>query len=400
MARKKSWLRQRLNSRYVVWKAMRGIGRVAPGASRALGFPMRSVLARDLATAILEDRSNRLCEEASPEELRTVVEPALAYDTLRAGRAPITDPTCTIAHRQAATLERCSLLGHSFTLVDAAGDAVSPWPWTPNWNFARPALLRRQAASDALHLPLMGSAHYYHAYANDILPLWDYLERLHPRGEPLVVVARPDRHPAQAASRQAVSSAFTEVTFREVGPGERLDIPRVRWLFQLCDNQEWIPVPGDAIRRFAAAVRKVHGLPGTSATSEKLFVSRGGTRIRRMTDEPAIAAHLSAMGFSGFVPQAGDHRAQVERFGAARVIVAVHGAALTNLLFASPGAQVVEIFPSNFVKSTYWWLSRRLGLGYHPVIGGPGDYDQVFAAGEEGVMAAVRRALANAGTAP
>jgi hypothetical protein len=48
------------------------------------------------------------------------------------------------------------------------------------------------------------------------------------------------------------------------------------------------------------------------------------------------------------------------------------------VLFARPGARVVEIFPENFAKSPYWWLSRRLDLDYTPVFGGPGDYHLRF----------------------
>ena len=70
-------------------------------------------------------------------------------------------------------------------------------------------------------------------------------------------------------------------------------------------------------------------------------------------------------------------------FTGADEIVAVHGAGLTNLLFCRPGTRVIEIFPENFVKSTYFWLARQLGLEYHYLIGGSGDYDQCFEAGAD-----------------
>jgi capsular polysaccharide biosynthesis protein len=68
----------------------------------------------------------------------------------------------------------------------------------------------------------------------------------------------------------------------------------------------------------------------------------------------------------------------VRRFAEADVIVAVHGAGLTNLLFARPGATVIEIFPENCIKSTYLWLARQMGLNYRALVGGPGDYRQAF----------------------
>ena len=61
----------------------------------------------------------------------------------------------------------------------------------------------------------------------------------------------------------------------------------------------------------------------------------------------------------------------------------MHGAGLGNLAFCRPGTQVIELFPENFTKSTYLWLSKRLGLDYSWLIGEPGDYDQAFALNED-----------------
>jgi hypothetical protein len=49
-----------------------------------------------------------------------------------------------------------------------------------------------------------------------------------------------------------------------------------------------------------------------------------------------------------------------------------------RMLFARPGATVIEIFPENCIKSTYLWLARQMGLNYRALIGGPGDYRQTF----------------------
>ncbi len=56
---------------------------------------------------------------------------------------------------------------------------------------------------------------------------------------------------------------------------------------------------------------------------------------------------------------------QIATFAAADRIVAPHGAALTNLAFASRGASVVELFAPDFVQGCYWKLSECVpGLTY------------------------------------
>lgn len=390
MARKKSWLRQRFNSRWLLWTAMRGVGRIAPGVARGLNFPMRAVLAMDAADSVIEDRREREGEVFTARERDLVLVPAQAFDT---GRDLTNAEGATTMIRQAATLRDCAVLGHTFTILDHQGDAVSLLPWTPNWNFARPALLARRHMPHGPHACLMGARHYYHSFANDFLPLWDYLERLHPAAGALSVIVPPRPTPSQLASRAVVSSRFPKVSFVEVGPHERAEVAKLLWIFQLGLNQEWLPVPGEAVRRFAGRTRSHYGLPADPRPRRRLFVSRGDNRIRRMIGEDEVWRRLERLGFERFVPEAVDHRAQVERFGDADVIVAVHGAALTNLIFAQPGATLVEIFPANFVKSTFLWLSRRMGMRYVPVIAGPGDYDQTFTVDPDAVERAVRAAL-------
>ena len=97
-----------------------------------------------------------------------------------------------------------------------------------------------------------------------------------------------------------------------------------------------------------------------------------------MRNEPELEAIAESRGFKRFEAHPTNHAEQVSVFCNADVIVAVHGAGLANLIFARPGTTVIEIFPENFVKSTFLWLAMRLGLKYRSLIGKQGDYDQTF----------------------
>ncbi len=61
-------------------------------------------------------------------------------------------------------------------------------------------------------------------------------------------------------------------------------------------------------------------------------------------------------------------REQAAMFYHARQIVSVHGAGLTNLVFAQPGARVVEIFPPDLLEPIYFQIATLFGLHYEPVI--------------------------------
>lgn len=55
---------------------------------------------------------------------------------------------------------------------------------------------------------------------------------------------------------------------------------------------------------------------------------------------------------------------QAGLFVHARQICTVHGAALTNLLWAGPGTRILELLPDNFLNGVYEGLAMLLGLNY------------------------------------
>ena len=61
---------------------------------------------------------------------------------------------------------------------------------------------------------------------------------------------------------------------------------------------------------------------------------------------------------------------QIRLFAEAAVVVAAHGAALTNVAFCSPGAVVVELFAPDYVNTCYWALTAEVdGVEYRYAVG-------------------------------
>lgn len=74
-----------------------------------------------------------------------------------------------------------------------------------------------------------------------------------------------------------------------------------------------------------------------------LYASRREEAKRRLLNEAELEAALAHIGFRIIVPGEMSVPQQIDAFSRARVVVAPHGAALANLVFAPPGATLVEI---------------------------------------------------------
>jgi capsular polysaccharide biosynthesis protein len=124
-------------------------------------------------------------------------------------------------------------------------------------------------------------------------------------------------------------------------------------------------------RHFAA-----RGLGDAAAPADlprKLFISRRKAKIRRIVDEEALAAALAAEGFVTIQLEKLSLAQQMAYFAQAEVIVAPHGAGLTNLLWSRPELTLVEIFPEGGVHgSAFLRIASHIGLRYFAVVGAAG----------------------------
>jgi capsular polysaccharide biosynthesis protein len=86
-----------------------------------------------------------------------------------------------------------------------------------------------------------------------------------------------------------------------------------------------------------------------SAANDLLYASRRDAARRKMLNEADLEEALAGLGFRVIVAGSMSVSEQIAAFSRARLIVAPHGAALTNLVFAPPGAAAIEIATPSIV---------------------------------------------------
>jgi hypothetical protein len=98
----------------------------------------------------------------------------------------------------------------------------------------------------------------------------------------------------------------------------------------------------------------------------RIMLTRGpSANNRSVRNEAAVRDLLTGFGFTAVDPGALSVSEQIATFAQAELIVGAHGAGMTNLAFASPGARVIELFPAGYLLPDYWWLASVVpGLDY------------------------------------
>jgi len=140
------------------------------------------------------------------------------------------------------------------------------------------------------------------------------------------------------------------------------DIVRIGAAVHATSMDHYLHGPGDLLARTRARILAAAPAPRTGG--RRLYFSRRGHSMRVMINEAALEAALRARGFEIIKPERLGAAAQVQMMREADVVVGPTGAAMTNALFASAGARIVEIQPENFTSQWVWAASRQAGADW------------------------------------
>ena len=107
--------------------------------------------------------------------------------------------------------------------------------------------------------------------------------------------------------------------------------------------------------------------------TRRLFLSRRDNGRRRVLNEDELYDAVASLGFERIVPGEMTAAQQIAEFSSARVILAAHGAGLTNMIFTPPGAAIVEL-TSTAIEHMNLFRKLALSTGHHVVTVRSADY--------------------------
>ena len=145
---------------------------------------------------------------------------------------------------------------------------------------------------------------------------------------------------------------------RALGIDESLTIPRGHYvkadnfIFTECPKEKALFSP-EIMTRMRARILStiVNGNPAKA--HRKIYVSRDKSRGRRVRNESEVEIMLAKIGFERVCFEDYDFRGQVALMAETKVLVSIHGAGLSNVVFMPKGGAVVEITADPQVASIF-----------------------------------------------
>jgi capsular polysaccharide biosynthesis protein len=229
-----------------------------------------------------------------------------------------------------------------------------------------------------LNLTSCGTSDNYYHFMFDVLPRYGIFEESLPGCEVDAVLA------PHAARYQRELLALVGVAQPLIQPRKSTALRADRLLVPSTPNLELV-----APRWVTQWLRKRLPPSQTRSLPRRLYLTRGDRpNTRRYVQENELWPSLERRGFVKLDPGTLSVQEQIDCFSSADVIVAPHGAALTNLVFCRPGVRVLELFASNYVHLGLWAISQSIdGASYHYLVS---DGDHAPGRAMTGVLTDVR----------
>jgi capsular polysaccharide biosynthesis protein len=170
------------------------------------------------------------------------------------------------------------------------------------------------------------------------------------------------------------SPAFQEQTLDLLGVPREKIMRCSKWRVQEFDRLIVPAMPSSTAKKTPAWVAKFlrdSFLPAeTPVPHSRIYVSRRGTTRRRLANEAELEERLHREhGFQICALESMSFREQVALFASARIVLAPHGAGLSNLVFSPPGGHLIELFHPEHRVICYEGLAATIHFHYHPLLG-------------------------------
>ncbi|HVZ47090.1 MAG TPA: glycosyltransferase family 61 protein [Ramlibacter sp.] len=211
----------------------------------------------------------------------------------------------------------------------------------------------RRRRLDGSALLVGGHANYYH-WLIDYVPRLLYAERHGEFLDSRRLLTNAQRTPAQREVLDLLGICADRLI--EVEPDEAVTIAEVCVPNMLAASSVVHPLVPELLREALP--------PRDSRPGRRIYLSRQDAPTRQLVNEEALTQLLDRYGFERLVPGRMRVQDQIDACASAEAMVAVHGAAMANLVFCPPHARVIEIFTPGHAASYFLILAHVCGLAH------------------------------------
>lgn len=337
------------------------LARVLPGCCAALGIPNRDI--RDLKSWV-EQQSENQAQNKSPtfvsfETTKSVRRKSRAPDGLEHVHPALRTEELTFQEPFLASLPSARMLGPEGSIISSDDGIIAESTWERG-------LFQRDRIYHRLHLPapqrLSGSYYaltsrfwnnYYHWIIETLPRLFAYSSVSNER--PKLIVNSPLAD-WQIESLQLLGFGRENLFFLDKGyySFEQLHFPSDVGINPVMLN--WLQT---TLSRTTSA----------AAPSKRVYITRRAATRRRLLNETELEPLLREQGFIIAELEKLPFTEQTRLFAEAEMIVGLHGAGLTNMVWAPAGCSVLEIMHPNHVGAMYYMLAEVLQHRYVSLAG-------------------------------
>ena len=116
--------------------------------------------------------------------------------------------------------------------------------------------------------------------------------------------------------------------------------------------------------RLLRPVREAFANPEAARAEKRVFISRARSRGRQLRNEDQLWPKLEALGFQRVFMEDLDFPEQVRLMQQSAILLAPHGAGLTNMVFCPEGTDVIELADPSYPNPNFYALASAMGHRY------------------------------------
>jgi len=241
------------------------------------------------------------------------------------------------------------------------------WPIFARWNI--PDAVKKTGAKLTLLSPVSAKPNYYYWWV-DTLPRLAVAEAAGIRNFQVIVPEGMEDWQRESLERLGVS------------PDRWVEFGDEHWQVESLLFPSLIGYSG-MVRPWATDwVRRKLGLTKSAAGKRRIYLRRPKTGYRQVSNEVELLPILKSYKFEILEMHGMTLTEQMKVFAGVEAVVSIHGAGLTNLLFAPPKTRVIEFMSPHpaYTNTCYYSLASAIGHRYAVIFG---QHPGRMTAGEE-----------------